>query len=171
MKIFLKPLLYLVLFSTLHFGYDLTGWSFLTPFCGIDESIFQHLKMAFWAYLLTNLIEFFIVKQKTKNTSSFWYPRFLSAVFVPWIIFLIWYLMPAIFGRLQSNLIEVFWAISVTYISGIFGVSIERSIEQTKISKTFRIVIISLLIISAFLYIKFTYTLPWVDMFVNPEAI
>ncbi len=108
MNIFIKVLLYLIIFSALHFGYDLTGWVILTPICGIDESIFQHLKMGFWAYLITSIIEFLTVKKKFGDSGTFWYPRFLSAIIIPWIIFLIWYIVPATFGKLSSASIEVF---------------------------------------------------------------
>jgi len=47
MNIFVKSLLYLIMFSILHFGYDLTHLIFLIPFCGVNESVFQYLKMAF----------------------------------------------------------------------------------------------------------------------------
>jgi hypothetical protein len=54
MNIYVKPLLFLLSFSLFHFGYEITGWNLLTPFCGINESVFQHLKMAFWGYLLVS---------------------------------------------------------------------------------------------------------------------
>ncbi|MGB9721638.1 MAG: DUF6512 family protein [bacterium] len=171
MNIFLKALLYLIIFSILHFGYDLTGWSILTPFCGIDESIFQHLKMAFWAYLFTSIIEYLLTKKRVVNKLGFWYARLLSTVFVPWFVFLIWYLVPAIFGKTGSNFIELVWAITSSYLSGIFAGLTERSAEKIEFNVSIRIVIIILIIFSAFLFIRFTYSLPWVDMFANPEAL
>jgi len=75
MNIFLKAFIYLILFSVLHFGYDLTHLSFLKPFCGINESIFQHLKIAFWAYLLASLIEYPVFKRKKRKYEGFWIPR------------------------------------------------------------------------------------------------
>ncbi len=171
MNIFVKPIIFLVLFSILHFGYDLTNWSFLTPFCGIDESIFQHLKMAFWAYLFTSIIEYLLIKKRIENNSSFWYSRFLSTVILPWYIFLIWYLVPAIFGKTGSSTVELFWAILSSYLSGLFATIVEKNTGKCRFDSASRIVIIVLLVISAFLYIKFTYQLPWVDMFVNPEAL
>jgi hypothetical protein len=46
MNIYLKAVIFLLIFLILHFGYEITGWVFLTPFCGVNESVFQHLKMA-----------------------------------------------------------------------------------------------------------------------------
>jgi len=47
-------------FSLFHFGYEITGWGFLAPFCGVNESVFQHLKMAFWGYLLVAVGEYLV---------------------------------------------------------------------------------------------------------------
>jgi len=71
MNIYLKSLFYLAIFSILHFGYDLTHWVFLAPFCVINESVFQHLKMAFWAYLLTSVLEYFVIKEKISKRTLF----------------------------------------------------------------------------------------------------
>lgn len=72
MNLAFKALIYLVLFSVLHFVFDLTDWSFLRPFCGVDESVFQHLKMAFWAYLLATLVEYRLIKKKKIVSRNFW---------------------------------------------------------------------------------------------------
>lgn len=167
MNIYIKSLLYLAIFVVLHFGYDLTHWAFLTPFCGINESVFQHLKMAFWAYLLASLIEYFVVIRKFSKRKTFWYPRFLSTIIVPWFVVLIWYLAPALFGRVESLTLEVLWAIFTTYFSGVMGGIIEKNIEEG-VTLSFKVVILILLIISAFLYIWFTYKPPWIDLFINP---
>jgi len=82
MRRFLKILIYVALFSVLHFGYELTGWDFLKVLCGTDESVFEHIKMGFWAYLFTSVIEFFAFKKK----QIFWSSRFFSASLVPWFI-------------------------------------------------------------------------------------
>ena len=83
MSIILKALIYLIFFSVLHFGYDLTHLSFLKPFFGINESIFQHLKMVFWAYLLASLVEYPVYKRKNKKYESFWIPRFSQPRWCP----------------------------------------------------------------------------------------
>ncbi len=169
MSILAKAFIYLILFSILHFSLDFTGWSFLRPFAGVDESVFQHLKMAFWAYLLASLVEYPFFKKKKKSVESFWYPRFLSAVFVPWIIFIVYFLLPATAGKLKNAPLELIWAILVTYFSGLAGALLEGHLEEQKLEFCFKAVIIFLLVSSAFLYVAFTYSLPWLDMFRAPQ--
>ncbi|MBC7349109.1 MAG: hypothetical protein H5U05_03960 [Candidatus Aminicenantes bacterium] len=169
MSIILKAFIYLIFFSVLHFGYDLTHLSFLKPFCGIDESIFQHLKMAFWAYLLASMVEYPVFKRKKKKYESFWIPRFFSATIVPWTIFLVWYLAPATGGKLSPSYLELIWALVVSYFSGLAGGLIERTLEDQRLAFCFKVLVIFLAVASAFLYIAFTYQLPWIDMFRAPE--
>ncbi|MGQ9816848.1 MAG: DUF6512 family protein [bacterium] len=168
MNIFIKSILYLIVFSLLHFGYDWTQWVFLKPFCGINESVFQHLKMAFWAYFITTIIEYFIINKKNNN---FWFPRFFSVTIIPWIIFLIWYLAPALIGKFPLSVYELVWALFVTYLSGIIAGIVEKNLEQYEFTIYFRTIIFVLLLISALLYICFTYQLPWVDVFNDPELL
>ncbi len=171
MNIYIKSLLYLVVFSILHFGYDLTHWAFLTPLCGINESVFQHLKMAFWAYLLASLIEYFVMRRKFSKRETFWYPRLLSTIIVPWFVVLIWYLVPAFFGRIESLVLELLWGIFSTYFSGVMGGIMEKNIEESAVTPSFKIVILILFIVSTFLYVWFTYKPPWIDLFINPELL
>jgi hypothetical protein len=169
MSIILKAFIYLIFFSVLHFGYDLTHLSFLKPFCGIDESIFQHLKMAFWAYLLASLVEYPVYKRKNKKYESFWIPRFFSATMVPWTIFLVWYLAPATGGKFRLSYMELIWALVVSYFSGLAGGLMDRTLEEQRLAFCFKAMVIFLTLASAFLYIAFTYHLPWIDMFRPPE--
>ncbi|MGQ9800599.1 MAG: DUF6512 family protein [Candidatus Saccharicenans sp.] len=169
MNIILKAFIYLIFFSVLHFGYDLTGWPFLKLFCGVNESIFQHLKMAFWAYLLASLVEYPVLKRKKKKYESFWIPRFFSASIVPWTIFLVWYLAPATGGKLSPSYLEIIWALVVSFFSGLAGGLIERTLEEQRLAFCFKVLVIFLVVVSAFLYITFTYNLPWIDMFRAPE--
>lgn len=169
MNLAFKALIYLVLFSILHFAIDLTGWSFLKPFCGVDESVFQHLKMAFWAYLLATLVEYRLIKKKRTVSRNFWYSRLLATTFVPWAIFLIYFLGLAIIGKFPVSYLELTWAILVSYLSGLAGGLIEKQLEAQTMTGAFRALVIFFFLASAFLYITFTYRLPWLDMFKGPE--
>ncbi|MBO8152422.1 MAG: hypothetical protein H0Z30_08020 [Candidatus Marinimicrobia bacterium] len=171
MNIYLKSLLYLAIFSILHFGYDLTHWAFLTPLCGINESVFQHLKMAFFSYLLASLIEYFVIRRKIRKDKNFWYPILLSTIVVPWFVILIWYLVPALWGKVESPMLEILWAVFSTYSSGVMGGIIEKNIEENVVTSSFKIIVLILFIVSAFLYVWFTYRPPWIDLFINPEVL
>ncbi len=172
MKVFLKALLYFLLFILLHFGYDITHLNILKPFCGINESVFQHLKMAYWSYLIASLFEYFWVKRKAFKWWKFFYTRSFTTVIVPWMIFLVWYLAPAIFGKSESKAMEILWALLVTYFSGVAGSFLDKEFEKIEnLSIFFRWLLILLLLVSAFLFILFTYKSPFIDVFVDPSTL
>ncbi len=172
MNIFLKAFLFLLAFGVFHFGYELTGLAILKPFCGINESVFQHLKMAFWGYILLSIIERFILKKSTRQKiKNFWYSRILSAIIIPYIIALIWYLAPAFWGRIKSPVIDLIWALFATYLSGLFVAQIEKETEIRQFKGKTKSILISLFVVSGVIFVYFTYKLPWIDIFVNPLAL
>ncbi|MGB9781250.1 MAG: DUF6512 family protein [Caldanaerobacter sp.] len=171
MNLWLKAFLYVVIFSILHFGYELTEWNFLIPFCGINESVFQHLKMAFWAYLITSIVEYGIFRKSIQRKEQFLYTRLLSAINIPWFTLLVWYLIPALFGRLESLPLEVTWALFTTYFSAVAIMLIEKAQNMVLLNKEVKIVILVFTFIAAFIFIWFTYKLPWIDLFIDPDKI
>lgn len=171
MRPHVKATLYLGIFVILHFLYDFTHWAFLAPFCGTNESVFQHMKMAFWAYLCASLIEFAGARKTNDKKRSFWYPALLSAVSVPWFAALVWYLMPALLGKAAPLVIETTWAILVTYASGIFAGTVEKAIAKNHFDLSLKVVAIFLSVVSAVLYVWFTYRPPWIGVFVNPALL
>jgi hypothetical protein len=88
---------------------------------------------------------------------------------VPWTIFLVWYLAPATVGKFRLSYMELIWALVVSYFSGLAGGVVERNLEEHRLSFCFKVLVVFLTVVSAFLYITFTYNLPWVDMFRAPE--
>ncbi len=172
MNMYVKALLFLAAFSLLHFGYEITGWTFLTPFCGVNESVFQHLKMAFWGYILLSAFEYLALKRRIKeNLTGFLYSRMLSTIMIPWVIFITWYLLPALYGRAKSLIVDLSWAVAITYISALSTAQIESEVEKIEFSRGTRAIIAALLVVLGFLFTLFTYKLPWIDLFVNPEAL
>ena len=111
------------------------------------------------------------MKGKNHKKDNFWYPRLLTTIIVPWFVILVWYLVPALIGKLKSTGLEIIWAIFTTYISGIMGGVIEKNFENHSFNLKIKILILILFIISAFLYIRFTYSPPWIDLFENPETL
>lgn len=167
MKAFWKVLIYVVLFSVFHFGYELTGWNFLKILCGTDESVFEHLKMGFWAYFFASVIEFAIAKKK----ENFWPSRLFSTILVPWFIVIVWYMVPAIVGKLESLTLELIWAFAVVLISGLFAIVLERQLEAVRVSRSFNAILTILLIVSVVFFVRFSLTKPWIDLFVDPSKL
>jgi len=168
MNSYLKAAVYLGFLVVLHFLYDVTHFALLAPISGTSESVFQHMKMAFWAYLAASLVESLSVRDKGAFS---WYPRLLSAVSVPWFVVVVWYIVPAFVGKGLPVMWEILWATLVTYLSGIMGGVVDKAIAKDQLATSFRIVVVILALVSALLYVWFTYRPPWIDVFVNPELL
>ena len=54
--------------SLLHFTFELSGyWRPMALISAVNESTWEHLKLAFWPMLIFGIIEFFIYGKRTKN--------------------------------------------------------------------------------------------------------
>lgn len=52
----------------IHFGYDwFPGWEFLTGIFAVNESIWEHCKLTFWAPLIFAIFEWFLVGKQVHN--------------------------------------------------------------------------------------------------------
>jgi len=141
----------------------------LSLISGTTESVFQHFKEGFYAYLIVNLVETILVRKRLQEWSAFLYSRIASTTFLPWLIFLLWYLAPAIVGRWPNNLFEIIYANLITFLVGLSTVTLERGFEGIPYSRGIKLVLIALFLTSILLYLVFTFRLPWTDVFIEPD--
>jgi hypothetical protein len=143
----------------------------LSIICGIKESNFQHYKAAFFSFLILNVIEYFIYRKRITDISAFWYVRILTGTFAPWIIFLLWYISPAVYGnKLPSIPLEIIYANIITILAGYFALTLEQGLATMHFSQSLKVVTITLFVVSIILYMVFTFAyLPWADVFVEPN--
>jgi hypothetical protein len=59
----------------------------------------QTAKAAVFANLFASLIEFDFRRHDIQNRESFWFSRLAATTFLPWFMFIPWYVVPAIYGR------------------------------------------------------------------------
>jgi len=169
--LYLKGFFFLIIFSIFHFAYQIIPSPVLVPICATNESIWQHLKIAFFSYFVLNLVEFVFRRRSIQNKSGFIFSRLFTTTIIAWFIFILWYTMAAFYGRLEILLLEIIFASIVTVLSGVVCATIELNIEDKHFTRKFKAFILIIFVISASLYVIFTYKLPWIDMFVIPETI
>jgi hypothetical protein len=164
-----KVLLFWVTFLLLYVARKLAPVIPITLISGINESNFQHYKGTFFAYLIISLIEFLIFRKQITNRSSFWYARLAAAIFAPWLVFLVWYLLPAIYGPLPNMGLEILWGNVATLLVGILAVQFERGFEQITYGRSLKTVIGTMFVVSILVYTILTFKLPWADVFTEPD--
>ena len=167
----LKIILIHILFIVLHFMYDFVPGGITAIFCGINESIYQHMKIGFFAYILFAIIEYGLTKKTIPEFIQFIFPRLFSAAFLPLIMIVFYYVGPLFFGRIESVFLDVLFANVVLMATSFTTLVVEEQIERSSISKLFKFVTVVIFILSLIQFIMFTFKLPWLDLFEDPSCI
>ena len=158
-----------VTFLVLHYAYD---WAPILPFqifSGVDESMFQHMKIGFYAYFLVVIIEYLISrKQLPVSLDAFVFSQLLATILVPWFMFILWFMAPAYFGKFPTVFLEIFHANVIVVLLGFCTTVVEQSFETMRYSAMLKGIIVALFLISISLYTIFTFQPPWHDVFVDP---
>ena len=76
----IKGLSVWALFILFHFGYKLFPSNLFTLLGCPYESVFQHMKMVFFAYVIVSITEYLITKKSIRMRNGFWMSRLFSAV-------------------------------------------------------------------------------------------
>jgi hypothetical protein len=163
-------------FLVLHYAYEFFP---ILPFkllSGIDESFFQHAKVALFAYLAVNLVEYLVRRGRPpeeggiENVESFAFSHIFSNTILPWFVFIAWFAPAAFFGRLPTVFLEFLYANIALLLAGTCALVMENGMEGIAYGKGFKAVILVLFIVSASYYVIFTFRLPWADFFADPYA-
>lgn len=166
-KIGIKVAILLILSCLIHFPYDWFGFFWLSLFAPISESVFQHERILFAAYLFYSLIEYnFIYK-----TSNYWISRFLILIMLPWIMIMVYLLPQSFTGKMPTEGLEMFMAITSTSVVWILAVILEKDLEKIKYSKIASVVIVFLFLALFVSNIVFTFNLPVYDIFSEPMTL
>lgn len=151
-----------VLGSILHFTFELSGNnSLIGIFSAINESVWEHLKIAFWPALVYLIIEYKILKKP----NDFFLAKTLG-------IYTIMIIIPVIFYSYTSFLEE---NLIIDIGSFIFAIIIGQIISyrfliHQKLSKNFEIISLIALLILALAFIIFTFYPPHFELFKDPNT-
>ena len=165
--IFVRSGLYLVIFLLLHYLFKWFPNVVISLFSAIDESVFQHMKIAFYAYVILTLIEFLILRNKIADTKKFIYSHLFSAVIIPFMTLVLFSVGAMVYGE-RSYIVEIIYAISITYLTGLSVSIIEQELREIQFSKRFKMFLLIIIVIMIAEFTVFTFNLPWHDVFANP---
>ncbi len=153
--------------TLLHFAYDWSGQNCVVGlFAPVNESVWEHLKMLFWPMCLFGVVEY---RQGGYLYDNFIIGKALGVLGGMLAIVVIFYTYTGILGR-NSLLLDVL----TFYIGVAFGFILTRNIiaEGYFIFPGNEIVGATLLVITALLFMIFTYNPPNLGIFhVKPKAL
>ena len=166
--IYIRGLIFFGIFIALHYIYDLFPNILFQIISGIDESIFQHMKIGFYSYILLMIIEFFAFKRKITDKTKFLFSHIFSAIFYPWIMFMFFFFTRVIYPWQMHFVVEIISAQVTTYISVIFLSFIELEIMKIEFGKRLKVILVILIILLIIEFTAFSFYLPWHDVLMDP---
>ncbi len=141
-----STILIIIIGSLSHFMFAWLGSARpLALIFAVNESVWEHLKLAFWPTLLFAVIEFFIIKNKNSN---FWLGKVVSLYTMPIVIVAMFYIYHAVAS--ENNLV---YDISSFFIAVILGQYLGYKIitrEKQLLRSNTTSILLFILIFSAF---------------------
>ena len=150
----------MILGTLLHFTYDWSGNNtFVAAFSAVNESTWEHLKLAFFPMFITLIIGYYIF---SKTYPNFFCSKAIGIIIAISFIVVFFYTYTGIIGTNYA-----FLDISSFFIAVILGelISFKRIVNNKKCNKTILGLIIGILFIC---FILFTYIPPKINLFKDP---
>ena len=147
--------------TILHFLYDWTGGSILvSPFSGVNESTWEHMKLLFWPLFLFALIQ----RSFFKEQKNYWCVKLAEILLGPVLIPVIFYTYNGIFGKSPD------WVnISIFYISALLSFLFEWRVFKKDLlpCKCPQLAFAAICLIGV-LFVAFTFAPPQIPLFQDP---
>lgn len=153
----------IVIGSMLHFTFELSGFQEIVGmFSAVNESVWEHLKIAFFPTLLYTIFEYRYLNKKTNN---FFFAKTLG-------VFAILIIIPLIF---YSYTIFIEHNITIDVLSFIFAIIVGQLVSYKmltfkKLSKNLKLISLVALIILAVAFVVFTFYPPQIQLFQDPNT-
>ena len=145
--------------SFFHFLFELSGYFFLVgAIAAVNESVWEHLKLAFWPIILFALIEYKYIK---KEESNFGLAKAAASYVAPILIVIIFYTYTAIIG-MHLLLMDILTFIVAVFVAQLINYKLLISRELPNYTKIISMVFI---IVLAFIFVLFTYLPPHLPIF------
>jgi uncharacterized protein with PQ loop repeat len=148
--------------SAFHFTYELSGRvAVVGAFSAVNESVWEHLKLAFWPSLIWLLIEYLLIKKLTNN--------FLPSKTIGTCTMIA--LIPIVFYSYTSMTGESIFAIDITtfIVAVIIGQIVSYTLfKKYHFSRNTDKVALIILVILGIAFIVFTFYPPHLPIFQDP---
>ena len=146
-----------------HFLYEWLNYSkIIALFCPVNESVWEHLKLLFFPYLIWTVIEYFLLHKKENYFSS----KIKGVLCGILFIVTFFYTYSGVTGK-TSTFIDILYFFIGTAIAFIISYGIMRNSKRN--SQICEIIAIILFIIVAGAFFLFTFIPPLIPLFEDPQ--
>jgi len=147
------------LFIFFHQIYDILGGGTLGAILGEGiESIYSHMKMYFYAYLVVSAIDYFVRRDPIVSAGSFWTRRMLVASSFPWMSIAIWFIPVALGFELGRY--ELYYSLAQTVLGLYFAIRLEEGLENVEFRPALKAMIWLAFLAALITYIGFSFHVP-----------
>lgn len=148
-----------LLYVFFHESYDILGGGTLGAVLGEGiESVYAHMKMLFFAYLVLCVIDYFRLRQKGLPV-SFFFSRMLILAAVPWMMIVVYYTLEAI-GIQLPRIVDLAWALISTGFGLYFSIQMEEPLDTMPLRPALKAVIVLAFAAAFITYMGFSFQVP-----------
>jgi hypothetical protein len=146
-------------FVFFHEIYGILGGGTLAAILGEGiESIYAHMKMYFYAYLLVSAIDYFLRRAQIKSAGSFWTARMLVASSFPWMSIAIWFIPIALGLDLGDR--ELVYSLFITAMGLYFAIRLDEAFENVEFRPALKAFIWIAFTAAVITYVGFSFRVP-----------
>jgi hypothetical protein len=167
--ILFKVLVFMAVFLALHFAHYWLPYAWAAWFTGSSESVFEHAKFAYFAYVVACALEVVVRRKSIPDRTRFLYSRLAAVVILPLWMVVLWYIAPAIYGQAMPNeLVEILYANLILLVLGLLVGAFERNLERVEFTPAVKVALWGLFGTLLMEAVIFSYRMPWADVFKPP---
>ena len=156
-----------ILFIIFHQSYAILGGGNVAAILGERfESIYSHMKMFFYSYLVVSAIDYFIRRGRIASASSFWTAHVLIAASFPWMAIAIWFIPIALGFDLGKY--EIYYSLVLTVLGLYFSFRLEEGLENVEFRPALQSMIWLAFVAAIITYIGFSFHVPD-NFFIAPK--
>ena len=151
----------IILGILLHFSYEWTGENIIVAlFSGVNESTWEHLKLAFYPMVLITIIGYFLIGNKSEK---YWTAQTVGVITAIIFIIVFFYTYTGIIGT------NFAWLNIATFVIGIIlGQFVTYKLLTSEKRYNAEVISIIFLIILFFCFILYTFYPPSIGIFQDP---
>lgn len=158
-----------ILFLLLHFSYERFPNTFFQIIGEEGETSYFHMKMLFFAYAFTTLVEYLFRRKELSNPINFPYARMLIAVVFPWMTISMWFSAQALGIVITNITLEIIYANIVTLIGIYFAIRADEALENIEYRPSLRNLILLFFVTALLGYVSFSFNTPE-HFFTTPDG-
>ena len=147
--------------TILHFLYDWTGGSMLiSPFSGVNESTWEHMKLLFWPLFLFALVQ----RRFFREQKNFWCVKLAEILLGLILIPVLFYTYNGVFGKSPD------WVnIAIFYITALLLFLFERwAFQRNRLHCRHPRIAFAAICLIGVLFVVFTFAPPRIPLFLDP---